>query len=81
MAENAENVYVGEPPRHAALDTPLGKLLENKAAAAALKPVFGSLLDSPRLSSMQNISRGKLLNMGGKSLPPQALDALERSLH
>ncbi len=78
--ESEEDPYVSEPVSGAALELPLGVLMENKAALAVLKSVLGPMLDNPMLSAMKGMPLGRLLGMGGQSLPSQVLEALNKAI-
>ena len=79
-AEEAASEYVGEPVSSAALTVSLGELLENEAAREVLRPVLGAMLDTPMLGMMKGMTLGKLLGMGGMTLPPQTQEALDAAL-
>lgn len=79
-SDTVENPYVSEPVLCAALELPLGVLIENEAAMAVLKSVLGPILDHPMLSAMKGMPLGRLLEMGGQSLPPQLLAALDNAI-
>lgn len=79
-AETLKNVYVGEPTSCPALELTLGTLLENEQALAVLKSALGPMLDNPMLAAMKGMPLGRLLAMGGQSLPPQVLDALNSAI-
>ena len=72
----AQSLPVHEAAPSAA-DLPLGTLLENEKARAVLAKVLGPMLESPMLAQMKSMSLKKLLSMGGQTLPPEVLHALD----
>lgn len=42
-----------------------------------LAKVLGPMLESPMLAQMKSMSLKKLLSMGGQTLPPEVLHALD----
>lgn len=59
---------VGEP-KAGPLDLPLGELMENEQAMAALKRYMGAMIDNPMIDAMKGMSLKKLTAMGGQGLP------------
>lgn len=61
------------------LDLPLGELLENEKTMVILRKIMGPMLDSPMLNSMKGLSLKKLTSMGGQTIPPDLVKALEQT--
>ena len=61
------------------LDLPLGELMENPAALAALKTYLGAMVNNPMVSAMKGMSLNKMFAMGGQSAPEGLADALAQA--
>lgn len=70
--------YVAES-KSGPMDLPLGELMENEKALAALKAHVPILLENPMLNAMKSMSLKKLLSMGGMSAPEALTAALEET--
>ena len=73
-----DETYVAEP-KEGPLDLPLGILLENEKALAALQTHLPILLNNPMLNAMKSMSLKKLLSMGAMSIPAELAKALEEA--
>ena len=74
-----DETYVAET-KEGPLDLPLGILLENEKALAALQTHLPILLNNPMLNAMKSMSLKKLLSMGAMSVPAELNTALEEAL-
>lgn len=73
-----DETYVAES-KEGPLDLPLGVLLENEKALAALQIHLPILLNNPMLNAMKSMSLKKLLSMGAMSIPAELVKALEEA--
>ncbi len=73
-----DETYVAES-KEGPLDLPLGVLLENEKALAALQTYLPILLNNPMLNAMKSMSLKKLLSMGAMSVPAELSTALEEA--
>lgn len=74
-----DETYVAES-KEGPLDIPLGVLLENEKALAALQTYLPILLNNPMLNAMKSMSLKKLLSMGTMSIPAELTAALEEAI-
>ena len=76
-AEQPASACVSEPRTGGAAARTLGELMENENTLAVLKTFMGPMLDNPMIASMKDMSLKKLMSLGGQTLPPALLEALD----
>ncbi len=78
LAPMEDETYVAES-KEGPLDLPLGVLMENEKALAALGKFLPVLLNNPMLGAIKSMSLKKLLSMGAMPISPELTVALEEA--